>query len=157
MENSFLPKAIDTVKDAIAADTREDYEIALGLYKKSLEYFMTGLKYETNPVSGINTRSSIVLYVAFETIWYIPKTRWRNSAASGYRRTDYLGSEKIPNLVQNCFSCSSLQRCTCSRCRYRGSNGVTGVKRGKHVQSASVGDTSSFFVHSAVQQQLCLC
>ena len=51
MDNSFLPKAIDTVKDAIAADTNEDYELALGLYKKSLEYFMTGLKYETNPVS----------------------------------------------------------------------------------------------------------
>lgn len=51
MDNSFIPRAIDTVKDAIAADNNQDYDIALGLYKKSLEYFMTGLKYETNPVS----------------------------------------------------------------------------------------------------------
>eukprot|EP00904_Undaria_pinnatifida_P002642 jgi/Undpi1/12379/HiC_scaffold_5.g02051.m1 len=51
MENSFIPKAIDTVKDAIAADTNQEYEIALGLYKKSLEYFMTGLKYEANPMA----------------------------------------------------------------------------------------------------------
>lgn len=50
MENSFIPKAIDMVKDAIAADTNQEYEVALGLYRKSLEYFLTGLKYETNPV-----------------------------------------------------------------------------------------------------------
>lgn len=51
MDSQFIPKAIDTVKDAIAADNNQDYELALGLYKKSLEYFMTGLKYEPNPVS----------------------------------------------------------------------------------------------------------
>lgn len=51
MDSQFIPKAIDMVKDAIAADNSQDYETALGLYKKSLEYFMTGLKYETNPVS----------------------------------------------------------------------------------------------------------
>jgi len=51
MDSQFIPKAIDMVKDAIAADNNQDYETALGLYKKSLEYFMTGLKYETNPVS----------------------------------------------------------------------------------------------------------
>lgn len=53
MDNSFIPKAIDMVKDAIAADTNQEYEIALGLYKKSLEYFMTGLKYESNPVGAL--------------------------------------------------------------------------------------------------------
>lgn len=51
MDSQFIPKAIDMVKDAIAADNNQDYEVALGLYKKSLEYFMTGLKYESNPVS----------------------------------------------------------------------------------------------------------
>lgn len=56
MDNSFIPKAIDMVKDAIAADTNQEYEIALGLYKKSLEYFMTGLKYEPNPVSASEAR-----------------------------------------------------------------------------------------------------
>lgn len=52
MDSQFIPKAIDMVKDAIAADNNQDYETALGLYKKSLEYFMTGLKYEPNPVSS---------------------------------------------------------------------------------------------------------
>lgn len=51
MDNTFIPRAIDTVKDAIAADNNQDYDIALGLYKKSLEYFMTGLKYENNQVN----------------------------------------------------------------------------------------------------------
>lgn len=50
MDSQFIPKAIDMVKDAIAADNNQDYEVALGLYKKSLDYFMTGLKYENNPV-----------------------------------------------------------------------------------------------------------
>lgn len=61
MENSFIPKAIDTVKDAIAADTNQEYEIALGLYKKSLEYFMTGLKYEANPVGSLSPCPSAVV------------------------------------------------------------------------------------------------
>lgn len=64
MDSQFIPKAIDMVKDAIAADNNQDYEVALGLYKKSLEYFMTGLKYENNPVSlsfsGMPERSSRV-------------------------------------------------------------------------------------------------
>lgn len=51
MDNTFIPKAIDTVKDAIEADNSQEYETALALYKKALEYFVTGLKYETNPVS----------------------------------------------------------------------------------------------------------
>ncbi|CAB1120112.1 unnamed protein product [Ectocarpus sp. CCAP 1310/34] len=51
MDSQFIPKAIDMVKDAIAADNNQDYETALGLYKKSLEYFMTGLKYEPNPMA----------------------------------------------------------------------------------------------------------
>eukprot|EP00752_Nemacystus_decipiens_P009909 g8841.t1 len=51
MDSQFIPKAIDMVKDAIAADNNQDYEVALGLYKKSLEYFMTGLKYENNPMA----------------------------------------------------------------------------------------------------------
>lgn len=65
MENSFIPKAIDTVKDAIDADNNQEYETALALYKKSLEYFMTGLKYETNPV-----RISSVVAVLLENITY---------------------------------------------------------------------------------------
>ncbi|GAB5037111.1 vacuolar protein sorting-associated protein, partial [Nannochloropsis oceanica] len=47
--NTFISQAIDIVKQAIEADTKGEYENALGLYKKSLDYFMAGLKYEKNP------------------------------------------------------------------------------------------------------------
>lgn len=48
MENEFIPKAIDIVKDAIKADNAGEFDKALSLYKQSFEYFMTGLKYEKN-------------------------------------------------------------------------------------------------------------
>lgn len=51
MENQFIPQAVEIVKQAIAADQAGDYEKALPLYKRSLEYFMTGLKYEKNPAA----------------------------------------------------------------------------------------------------------
>lgn len=44
-------QAVDIVKQAIEADQTGDYERALSLYKRSLEYFMTGLKYEQNPAA----------------------------------------------------------------------------------------------------------
>ena len=49
MDNSFIPQAIELVQQAIKADNEQDYANALSLYKRSLEYFMTGLKYENNP------------------------------------------------------------------------------------------------------------
>ena len=42
---------MEIVKQAITADQEGDYERALQLYKRSLEYFMTGLKYEQNPAA----------------------------------------------------------------------------------------------------------
>lgn len=51
MENQFIPQAVEIVKQAITADQAGDYEKALPLYKRSLEYFMTGLKYEKNPAA----------------------------------------------------------------------------------------------------------
>ena len=48
MENSFIPKAIETVSAAIKADNSGDFPLALSLYKQSLDYFMHGLKYEKN-------------------------------------------------------------------------------------------------------------
>lgn len=68
MDNSFIPRAIDTVKDAIAADNNQDYDIALGLYKKSLEYFMTGLKYETNPVSD-SAAVTVCILLLLDRLW----------------------------------------------------------------------------------------
>ncbi|GMI09933.1 hypothetical protein TrLO_g9156 [Triparma laevis f. longispina] len=48
MENSFIPKAIETVSAAIKADNAGDFPNALNLYKTALDYFMHGLKYEKN-------------------------------------------------------------------------------------------------------------
>lgn len=51
MQTQFIPQAVEIVKQAIEADTAGDYEKALPLYRRSLEYFMTGLKYEQNPAA----------------------------------------------------------------------------------------------------------
>ena len=48
MQTNFIKQAVEIVTEAIAADNAEDYERALGLYKRSLEVFMTGVKYEKN-------------------------------------------------------------------------------------------------------------
>lgn len=50
MSNStFIQQGIAVVSEAIKADNDKEYEKALGLYKRSLELFMTGVKYEKNP------------------------------------------------------------------------------------------------------------
>lgn len=46
MEPQFIPQAIELVQKAIEADNAADYPTALSLYKRSLDYFMTGMKYE---------------------------------------------------------------------------------------------------------------
>ncbi len=45
----FKAKAIEIVKEAVTEDNAGNYESALRLYKSSLEYFSTHLKYEKNP------------------------------------------------------------------------------------------------------------
>jgi len=44
-------KAIELVKEAVAADNAQNYEEALRLYKASLEHFSLHLKYEKNPTA----------------------------------------------------------------------------------------------------------
>ena len=51
MENQFTPQAVEIVKQAIAADQAGDHEKALPLYKRALEYFLMGMKYEKNPAA----------------------------------------------------------------------------------------------------------
>jgi len=51
MENKFIPEGIKTVNLAIEKDNAKEYAEAYTLYKKALDYFMTGLKYERNPAS----------------------------------------------------------------------------------------------------------
>ena len=55
MSNQFIPQAAEIVKEAIEYDQAGNYEKALPLYRKALEYFMTGLKYETNPAGKLIT------------------------------------------------------------------------------------------------------
>ncbi|CAH0491760.1 unnamed protein product [Peronospora farinosa] len=51
MENKFIPQAIEIVTQAIDEDNRKNYQEAFRLYKKALEHFMVGVKYEKNPTS----------------------------------------------------------------------------------------------------------
>ena len=48
MNLQFVPKGIELVQQAIAADNDKDYEKAYGLYKQSLDHFLLALKYEKN-------------------------------------------------------------------------------------------------------------
>lgn len=49
MQNNFIPQGVTEVTKAIQLDNDGDYEKALPSYKRALEYFTTGLKYEQNP------------------------------------------------------------------------------------------------------------
>ncbi|CAE7281442.1 VPS4 [Symbiodinium microadriaticum] len=51
MNNQFITQAVEIVTQAITADNEGEYDKALTLYRKSLDYFMTGLKYEKNPAA----------------------------------------------------------------------------------------------------------
>lgn len=110
MDNSFIPKAIDMVKDAIAADTNQEYEIALGLYKKSLEYFMTGLKYESNPVSTSEKLSFwlLLLFVFRACIFYDFIAKQRKGLTKGALKNQ----EHSP--IHSCFLHYPLRVLYCS-------------------------------------------
>mmetsp|Transcript_7164 Transcript_7164/g.7520 ORF Transcript_7164/g.7520 Transcript_7164/m.7520 type:complete len:454 (+) Transcript_7164:115-1476(+) len=61
--NQFIIQAVEVVTQAIEADKEGDYEKALGLYRKSLDYFMTGLKYEKNPAAKERIKEKVVGYM----------------------------------------------------------------------------------------------
>eukprot|EP00823_Brevimastigomonas_motovehiculus_P008523 TRINITY_DN782_c0_g1_i1.p1 TRINITY_DN782_c0_g1~~TRINITY_DN782_c0_g1_i1.p1 ORF type:complete len:456 (+),score=108.86 TRINITY_DN782_c0_g1_i1:191-1558(+) len=63
MDNTFIPKAMDLVKEAVEADNKDDLEKALSLYKQGLQYFMTGLKYTKNERSKTAIREKMVQYM----------------------------------------------------------------------------------------------
>ena len=44
MSQSFYTKGIELAQHAVNADEQKEYEVALGLYVRSLEYLLTGLK-----------------------------------------------------------------------------------------------------------------
>jgi vacuolar protein-sorting-associated protein 4 len=59
----FINKAVEIVKQAVTHDNNEEYEQALSLYKKALEYFMTGLKYEKNEKTKEAIREKVNEYM----------------------------------------------------------------------------------------------
>jgi vacuolar protein-sorting-associated protein 4 len=63
MNNTFIPQAVDIVKQAIDYDNLGEYEKALQLYQKAREYFITGLKYEQNPASKKIISDKVVGYM----------------------------------------------------------------------------------------------
>ena len=63
MENSTLNQAVEIVKQAMAYDNSGDYENALVFYRRSLEYFMVALKYESNPTSKATIISRVDGYM----------------------------------------------------------------------------------------------
>ena len=44
MSEPFFTKGIELVRQAVSADEQEDYEHALSLYTRALEFLLTGLK-----------------------------------------------------------------------------------------------------------------
>lgn len=64
MDNTFIPKGIELVGQAVAADNANDYHKAFGLYKQALQYFMTGLKYVKNEPAKQQIRTRVTQYMA---------------------------------------------------------------------------------------------
>jgi len=46
MSNNFIPQAVKIVQEAIEADNKQEYENALRLYKRALDFFITGLRFK---------------------------------------------------------------------------------------------------------------
>eukprot|EP00636_Phaeomonas_parva_P003323 CAMPEP_0118850020 /NCGR_PEP_ID=MMETSP1163-20130328/51_1 /TAXON_ID=124430 /ORGANISM="Phaeomonas parva, Strain CCMP2877" /LENGTH=479 /DNA_ID=CAMNT_0006782217 /DNA_START=176 /DNA_END=1615 /DNA_ORIENTATION=+ len=62
-DNRFLEKGIEIVKEAVEKDNAQDYEGALVLYKRSLEYFINSIKYEKNPAVRETVSQRVVGYM----------------------------------------------------------------------------------------------
>jgi len=63
MENSFIPKGMAIIKEAVQADNADEWEKALSLYKQGLGYFMTGLKYIKNEKQKAAIREKVAQYM----------------------------------------------------------------------------------------------
>mmetsp|Transcript_22169 Transcript_22169/g.36730 ORF Transcript_22169/g.36730 Transcript_22169/m.36730 type:complete len:431 (+) Transcript_22169:107-1399(+) len=93
---NFVQKAIDIVKQAITADEAKQYDEALGLYQRALEYFIVGLKYEKNEKSKETIRNKVKEYMgraeelkeAKKKKKPIPAADGANGAASGGKKED---------------------------------------------------------------------
>lgn len=108
-ELTFIPKAIDLVKLAVAADNEEDYERALSLYKQSLEYFMTGLKYEKNDTSKKSIRDRMKEYMnrAEQISEILEQSKQQAAAATSKSNTKKSSKSKSNNSSSSSSSSSS--------------------------------------------------
>ena len=64
MDNTFIPKGMELVKQAVIADNANDLPTALSLYKQGLQYFITGLKYVSNERSKEAIRVKVGQYMS---------------------------------------------------------------------------------------------
>ena len=63
MDNNFLPKGAEVVKQAIAADEAKNYKEAVRLYRQAGELFMLALKYETSKEVQSQIKGRLLGYV----------------------------------------------------------------------------------------------
>lgn len=63
MDNQFIPKGMEIVKQAVIADNNDELETALALYRQGLQYFLTGLKYVKNDTAKAAIREKMNTYM----------------------------------------------------------------------------------------------
>jgi vacuolar protein-sorting-associated protein 4 len=63
MENNMVQQGMDIVKEAVDADSNNDLEKALVLYKKGLAYLLTGIKYVKNEKTKLAIRGKVAEYM----------------------------------------------------------------------------------------------
>jgi len=63
MENTFTPKGMEILKQAVIADNNDELEKALSLYKQGLGYLITGLKYQKNEKVKATIRAKMSEYM----------------------------------------------------------------------------------------------
>eukprot|EP00457_Paulinella_chromatophora_P008031 gb/GEZN01008058.1/.p1 GENE.gb/GEZN01008058.1/~~gb/GEZN01008058.1/.p1 ORF type:complete len:435 (+),score=75.04 gb/GEZN01008058.1/:59-1363(+) len=64
MDNTFIPKGMEIMKQAVEADNAGQLEKALALYTQGLKYFTTGLKYEKNKARKTALTEKATSYMA---------------------------------------------------------------------------------------------
>lgn len=94
-DTNFIQKAVDIVKQAVIHDNAEEYEQALALYKRALNYFMTGLKYERNDRTKGMIREKMTEYMnrAEQIKNHIQGTSRRAVTAGGGGRAETKGDD----------------------------------------------------------------
>ena len=83
MENTFIPKGAELIRQAVDADNSDQLELALSLYKSALRQFVTGLKYVTNDTQKSTINERIKQYIdRAEQIDSVLKSRSNSTVVS---------------------------------------------------------------------------